>query len=478
MGFKRVLAGGAVLEASLTEQRVQLQQQRRRGPAHGRFKMVLKDKRSVTAAVIEKDGRVLLARRAPGRRLGGLWEFPGGSVEPGESPEAGLRRELREELDLCAEVGALLGSEDVPRTGAGPDLRILFYSVTADTAGIALRDHDRVEWVRVSDIGRYELVPADRAFVCRRYGSARFAPRRSLGRTGFKASILGIGDVADRRIPAGTLADTVRRAMDAGLNVVDTAPSYEDGYSEEIVGMALHGRREGMFVIDKVDHFNRPVGPQVEGSLKRLGLDHADAFVFHGVSSMDDWKKLLEPGGGMEQLAACVESGKARFKGISSHHPDVLCDAVSAGLCDLVLFPVGAFADMRYVEAVLPLARRNGVGTVCFKTFGAGKLVGDTEGYNQPLKARPRGKISSGGGAAAPVLPHLSVEECISYTLTCDPDVTLLGLSFPSEQDAAFAAAAAFRPLTARAMAGIRRRAAEAVEGKGGIWWNPPEPRT
>jgi aryl-alcohol dehydrogenase-like predicted oxidoreductase len=52
--------------------------------------------------------------------------------------------------------------------------------------------------------------------------------------------------------------------MDFGLTVIDTAPSYEDGYSEAIVGAALQGRREGMFVIDKIDHLDQPVNPQVE----------------------------------------------------------------------------------------------------------------------------------------------------------------------------------------------------------------------
>jgi hypothetical protein len=72
------------------------------------------------------------------------------------------------------------------------------------------------------------------------------------------------------------------------------------------------------------------------------------------------------------------------------------------------------------------------------------------------------------------VLPALSVEECVHYTLTCDPDVALLGLSFPNEQDAAFDAAARFEPLDTARMVEIRRRAAEAVEGKGRCWWNPP----
>lgn len=300
-----------------------------------------------------------------------------------------------------------------------------------------------------------------------------FSPRRELGRTGFQATILGIGDVADRQLPVPTLVQTLHRAMDAGLNVIDTAPMYENGYSEQVVGEALKGRRQGIFVIDKVDLLDQPVAPQVEESLKRLKLDAIDAFVLHSVSSPDDWRRVSAPGAALDQLAACVKAGKARFQGISSHHPDVLRAAILAGACDVALFPVGPFVDRRYIDEILPLAKERGVGTVCFKTFAAGKLVGDTEGYNQPLKKRPRGKTSSGGQDAQPLLPHLGVEECVRYTLTCDPDVALLGLSYPNEQDAAFAAAAGFQPLSPEEMADIRRRAADAVKDKGRVWWNP-----
>jgi hypothetical protein len=62
----------------------------------------------------------------------------------------------------------------------------------------------------------------------------------------------------------------------------------------------------------------------------------------------------------------------------------------------------------------------------------------------------------------------------VHYTLTCDPDVALLGMSFPNEQDAAFEAAASFHgPLPPATMADIRRRATEAIAEKGRIWWNP-----
>lgn len=305
--------------------------------------------------------------------------------------------------------------------------------------------------------------------------TAPFRPRRALGRTGFVATALGIGDLADRSLPLETCVATLRRALDAGLNVVDTAPMYEDGYSEEIVGAALRGRREGVFLIDKVDLLDAPVGPQVDESLRRLGVAATDLLAFHSVSTPEAWQGLVAPGGGLDQLDEEVRRGRTRFRGISSHHPDVLRAAIASGRIEVAMFPVGPFVDPRYVVEILPLARRHGVGTVGFKTFGAGKLLGDTEGYARPLSARPRGKVSSGGSdEAAPTLPRLTVGECLSYTLTLDPDVALLGLSFPNEQDAAFAAARDFRPLDAEALADLRRRAALAVEGKGPVWWNPP----
>jgi aryl-alcohol dehydrogenase-like predicted oxidoreductase len=307
---------------------------------------------------------------------------------------------------------------------------------------------------------------------------ARFSPRKELGKTGFRVTRLGVGDVADRAVPFETCVATVRRALDFGLNLVDTAPSYETGYSEEIVGAALRGRRESVFLVDKIDHFDRPVETQVNESLGRLGLPSTDLFVFHAVSSLEVWRKLAASGGAFDELAECVRRGQTRFRGISSHHPDVLAEAIPSGLCDIVMFPIGPHVDERYVNETLPLARVHGVGSICFKTFGAGKLLGDTTGYNQPLKERPRGKFGSGGETRvnAPLLPHMTVTECVRFTLTVDPDVALLGMSFPNEQDEALAAAEAFEPLAPSEMVAIEQRAATAVVGKGVCHWNPPPP--
>jgi aryl-alcohol dehydrogenase-like predicted oxidoreductase len=258
------------------------------------------------------------------------------------------------------------------------------------------------------------------------------------------------------------------------VNLVDTAPNYEDGYSEQVVGAALAGRRGGVFLVDKVDHLDRPVLPQVGGSLERLGLPSVDLFVFHGVSAPEAFDRLMAAGGAWQELEACRAAGKCRFVGLSSHDPRVLRAALDAGKADVLLFPIGPYVDARYTDEILPLCKERGVGSVCFKTFGAGKLLGDNAGYGRPLATRPRGKLSSGGSdESAPALPRLSVEECVAFTLTHDPDVALLGLSFPNEQDAAFAAAERFRPLSPAQLEDVRARAAEAVRDKGPCWWNP-----
>ena len=299
--------------------------------------------------------------------------------------------------------------------------------------------------------------------------------RRPLGKTGAEVSMLGIGDLADRSVPLERCVATLHRAMDRGLNLVDTAPGYENGYSEQIVRRALEGRREGMFVVDKIDRLAEPVAPQVDASLRALGLETVDLFVFHDVSQLAQWRGIAD--GRMEELEQCRAAGKLRFRGISSHHPEVLRAALESGLCDVVMFPIGPYVDRRYVDEILPLARKKAVGTICFKTFGAGKLLGDTTGYNQPLEPRPRGKFSSGGKAVAaePQLSRLTVSECLHYTLTLNPDVTLLGLSFPNEQDAVFRAFEEFHPLGADALLAIAARAVAAIAGKGRCWWNPPE---
>jgi 8-oxo-dGTP diphosphatase len=123
----------------------------------------------VTAAIIEEAGRVFVARRGPGRHLSGKWEFPGGKVEPGETPERALERELAEELGIACEVGEFLCAAVYEETE--PGLELLAYRVRRGQGAIELREHVEVRWVRPEDLAGMDLPQSDRLVAERLYGT-------------------------------------------------------------------------------------------------------------------------------------------------------------------------------------------------------------------------------------------------------------------------------------------------------------------
>lgn len=118
----------------------------------------------VVAAVIERAGRILIARRHGGSHLGGLWEFPGGKRQPGETPEAALVREIREELDAAVTVGELL--DDVEWTYPEKTVRLLFFRCALAGEPRAAEGQE-IAWVAPADLDRYEFPPADEGLVAR-----------------------------------------------------------------------------------------------------------------------------------------------------------------------------------------------------------------------------------------------------------------------------------------------------------------------
>jgi mutator protein MutT len=122
-----------------------------------------KNIRQVVAAVIEKDGKVLVARRKPGLVAGGLWEFPGGKLEDGETPERCLERELEEELGVSARVGDLLCS--VPFAGALAAFELLVYRTELFSDSFKLTDHDEIRWQAPGDMDEALFSKPDRPVV-------------------------------------------------------------------------------------------------------------------------------------------------------------------------------------------------------------------------------------------------------------------------------------------------------------------------
>ncbi|WP_308466960.1 (deoxy)nucleoside triphosphate pyrophosphohydrolase [Rathayibacter soli] len=114
----------------------------------------------VVAAVIIRDGCVLACRRNPDRSAGGLWEFPGGKVEPGESPEDALTREIREELGVIIEVGKLIHRATTPTGTAHIDLSSYEARLT-DAPPPGSTDHDVLRWLRPNQLQELEWAQPD-----------------------------------------------------------------------------------------------------------------------------------------------------------------------------------------------------------------------------------------------------------------------------------------------------------------------------
>jgi mutator protein MutT len=117
----------------------------------------------VLAAVIENGGRILIARRKNTDRFGGQWEFPGGKLEPGETPELCLERELMEEFGIASRIGRRLGSAKAD----SPDyaIRLDAYEAFHLAGEFELREHDEIRWAAPSELAGYDLTEPDRRLL-------------------------------------------------------------------------------------------------------------------------------------------------------------------------------------------------------------------------------------------------------------------------------------------------------------------------
>lgn len=113
----------------------------------------------VTAAAIIEDGRLLIARRMEGERTAGLWELPGGKVEPGETPEDCLRRELLEELGIDAEIGEIIGESAI--STAKVPMTLKAYLARIVNGEPLARVHSELRFVSAGELEDFSFCPAD-----------------------------------------------------------------------------------------------------------------------------------------------------------------------------------------------------------------------------------------------------------------------------------------------------------------------------
>jgi len=123
--------------------------------------MAIETKRiEVVAAVINRDGKFLVAQRSTGdKSVQGLWEFPGGKIEPGESPIECLKRELKEELNIEADIGELLLKNNHDYNFA--KIKLITYRAEYLSGDFILSDHSQIKWLELAEFDQYEFVSAD-----------------------------------------------------------------------------------------------------------------------------------------------------------------------------------------------------------------------------------------------------------------------------------------------------------------------------
>jgi aryl-alcohol dehydrogenase-like predicted oxidoreductase len=199
-------------------------------------------------------------------------------------------------------------------------------------------------------------------------------PKRTLGRTGEKLSIIGFGGIVVMNEESGQANNIVAEAVDRGVNYFDVAPSY--GNAQERLGPALAPYRKDCFLACKTEGRTKDDSrKQLEESLRLLKTDHVDLYQFHALTKMSDLDKVLGPGGAMETMEAAKKEGKIRYIGFSVHSAETALAAMDRYNFDTVLFPVNfvLFSQADFGPQILKRAQEKNMGILALK--GMAKTV-------------------------------------------------------------------------------------------------------
>ena len=266
-------------------------------------------------------------------------------------------------------------------------------------------------------------------------------PYRTLGKTGAKVSLLGLGGAhTGRQKDEAESIRIIRTALDNGVNFLDNCWDYNDGQSEIRMGKALaDGYRSKAFLMTKIDGRDRATAAQqIDESLKRLQTDHLDLLQMHEVIRDNDPDRIFAQGGAAEALLAAKKAGKTRYLGFTGHKsPAIHLKMVKAAAAhhfplDAVQMPLNVMDAHfnSFEQQVLPELVRQGIGVLSMKSLGDHFIL-DTK--------------------------LVTAEECWHYAMNLPISVMITGIDSLAVLDAALAAARSFRPMTTEQVAALAR---------------------
>lgn len=196
---------------------------------------------------------------------------------------------------------------------------------------------------------------------------------RPLGQTGLIVSAVGLGGIPFQRIDGPGTVAIMRRALELGINLIDTARGYT--VSEQYIGQGLAALGRDQFIIatKSMKRDRDGILAELAESLTDLQTDYIDLYQFHNVSTFADYETLMGPDGAYQAIQEKKAEGVVRHVGITSHSVDVLRQAVEDGGFETIQFPYNPME--RQGEAVFEMARAKGMGFLVMKPYAGGAIM-------------------------------------------------------------------------------------------------------
>ncbi len=275
-------------------------------------------------------------------------------------------------------------------------------------------------------------------------------PRRPLGRTGMKVSVVGFPGLALTKLDQEKATAALHSAFDRGVNFFDVAPAYGNGDAEIKMGMGLQGLDRGKYYLACKTKKRDRAGAQMEleRSLQRLKTDYFDLYQLHHLVRPAEVTDACGAEGAIELALKAKQEGKIRFIGFSAHTTKSALQALKAFRFDTVMFPINfvEYYLRDFGKEVLALAGERGAGVISIKPISWGKWPKEGQRtrdwwYNSVEEPR-------------------QIELAMRFVLSQKGVATALPTSFVDLVDKAIAAAKLFKPLDGEAEAELKQMAA------------------
>jgi hypothetical protein len=199
--------------------------------------------------------------------------------------------------------------------------------------------------------------------------------KRRLGKTGLEVTVFGFGAIKFPHISAQEAESSLNRALDLGVNFIDTARGYGD--SEVKIGPVLKRRRGEVYIATKTGKRNaKDAMAELETSLKNLQTEYVDLYQAHWVCNGDALDQVLAPGGALEAFRKAKDQGKIRHYGITMHrHHAAIRRAIGSGLFETIMLAYNPIDEEGTGPELIPLAAKHDMGIIIMKPLSGGLLV-------------------------------------------------------------------------------------------------------